>query len=171
MIFNTLQFAFENEFKDIRFDEAISILLGDLPLTDAQSDLLRMAAAEKFTPQPVGHLGFHLCVTKSFTEDDKIILVPGTQLARSRLNRLRKSELAALLSVDQEAANFLFKEVTGWQPAIDFMLELFKVIERDPEISDHELKVNHGVHFWKNSQKRAIRALRRYFRSEKLEVG
>mgnify|MGYP000582549028 CR=1 FL=1 len=160
------QELFDNLFADVRWQQAISLLLGDQMLSEEQQAALDLAArdrAEPFVPLPVGYIGFQ---ARTISYDDRcnqLVIVPGNQLIRRRINAIRRSDLAASLNISQDAADVIFTEVNGWQPAIDYVVALFGVFKNNPAIKDNELKFNHNVCFWKQSQKRAIRALRFYF--------
>jgi hypothetical protein len=160
------QKLFDNLFGDIRWEQAISLLLGDQMLSEEQQAALDLASkdrSEPFVPLPVGYIGFQ---ARTISYDDRcnqLVIIPGNQLIRRKINMIRRSDLAASLNVDQDTADVIFTEVNGWQPAIENVVNLFNIFKNNPTINDNELKFNHGVCFWKQSQKRAIRALRFYF--------
>lgn len=157
---------FDNAFAGIGYEQAIALLLGDQKMTPMQESILALASSDPktntFIPLPVDHIGFQTRATDGNNHSDPLVLVPGSQLVRRRINQLRRSDLAATLNVDQNTADILFTEVNGWQPAIDYVVALFNVFKSNPKITDNELKYSHDIKFW-NSQKRAIRALRHYF--------
>lgn len=160
------QKLFDNLFGDIRWEQAISLLLGDQMLSEEQQAALDLAArdrAEPFVPLPVGYIGFQARTNSHGDRCNQLVIVPGNQLIRRKINMIRRSDLAALLNVDQDTADLIFTEVNGWQPAIENVVNLFNIFKNNPTINDNELKFNHNVCFWKQSQKRAIRALRFYF--------
>ena len=160
------QKLFDNLFGDIRWEQAISLLLGDQMLSEEQQAALDLAArdrSEPFVPLPVGYIGFQARTIGLDDPRNQLVIVPGNQLIRRRINAIRRSDLAASLNISQDAADVIFTEVNGWQPAIDCVVALFGVFKNNPAIKDNELKFNHNVCFWKQSQKRAIRALRFYF--------
>ena len=160
------QELFDNLFADVRWEQAISLLLGDQKLSEEQQAALDLAArdqAEPFVPLPVGYIGFQARTISYDDRCNRLVIVPGNQLIRRKINMIRRSDLAASLNISQDAADVIFTEVNGWQPAIDYVVALFGVFKNNPAIKDNELKFNHNVCFWKQSQKRAIRALRFYF--------
>ena len=160
------QKLFDNLFGDIRWEQAISLLLGDQKLSEEQQAALDLASkdrSEPFIPLPVGYIGFQARNNGLDDPRNQLVIVPGNQLIRRRINAIRRSDLAASLNISQDAADVIFTEVNGWQPAIDYVVALFGVFKNNPAIKDNELKFNHNVCFWKQSQKRAIRALRFYF--------
>ena len=160
------QQLFDNLFGDIRWEQAISLLLGDQKLSNEQQAALDLASKDReetFVPMPITHIGFQVRSTGNNPNQGPLVIVPGNQLIRRRINAIRRSDLAASLNISQDAADVIFTEVNGWQPAIDYVVALFGVFKNNPAIKDNELKFNHGVCFWKQSQKRAIRALRFYF--------
>lgn len=160
------QQLFDNLFGDIRWEQAISLLLGDQMLSEEQQAALDLASkdrSEPFIPLPVGYIGFQARNNGLDDPRNQLVIIPGNQLIRRRINAIRRSDLAASLNISQDAADVIFTEVNGWQPAIENVVNLFNIFKNNPTISDIELKFNHGVCFWKQSHKRAIRALRFYF--------
>ncbi|MEG3033898.1 MAG: hypothetical protein RR877_00190 [Aurantimicrobium sp.] len=160
------QELFDNLFGDIRWEQAIALLLGDQKVSDEQQAALNLAVnveGEPFLPMAVGYIGFQVRTNIEDGYSKTLVIVPGNQLIRRRINCIRRSDLAANLNVDQDTADIIFTEVNGWQPAIDYVVSLFDVFKDNPAINDNELKFSHNVCFWKQSQKRAIRALRFYF--------
>ena len=160
------QELFDNLFADVRWQQAISLLLGDQKLSEEQQAALDLASkdrSEPFIPLPVGYIGFQARNNGLDDPRNQLVIIPGNQLIRRKINMIRRSDLAASLNVDQDTADVIFTEVNGWQPAIENVVNLFNIFKNNPTINDNELKFNHGVCFWKQSQKRAIRALRFYF--------
>lgn len=129
----------------------------------AALDLASKDRSEPFIPLPVGYIGFQARNNGLDDPRNQLVIIPGNQLIRRRINAIRRSDLAASLNISQDAADVIFTEVNGWQPAIENVVNLFNIFKNNPTISDIELKFNHGVCFWKQSHKRAIRALRFYF--------
>lgn len=140
-------------------------------LSEEQQTALDLAArdrAEPFVPLPVGYIGFQARNNGLDDPRNQLVIIPGNQLIRRRINSIRRSDLASTLKISLTSADIIFTEVNGWQPAIDHVVAFFGVFQKNPTINDNELKYAHGVCFWKQSQKRAIRALRFYFNNQRV---
>lgn len=160
------QEIFDKAFANIQWEEAIALLTGEQPLSEDQKFALQQASnnsPETFLPEPVGFIGFQVRAVCGDERFGPLVIVPGNQLIRRRINSIRRNDLAATLNVPQETANIIFTEVQGWEPALNFVISLFNVFKNNPKVSDTELRYKHKVLFTRKGEKRAIRALRFYF--------
>ena len=83
------QKLFDNLFGDIRWEQAISLLLGDQMLSEEQQAALDLAArdrAEPFVPLPVGYIGFQARTNSHGDRCNQLVIVPGNQLIRRKIN-------------------------------------------------------------------------------------
>ena len=155
---------FDDAFASITFEQSIALLIGDQHLNEKQQHLMELATSDPtvpgFTPLPVGYIGFQLRGHDKFFKRGKLFIIPGNDLIRARVNKIRRSILADELKVSQETADYLFTEVHGWQPAIDDIIIFYNVFKSNPSVTDETLKVIFAIRNWKDNQKRAVRALR-----------
>ena len=96
------QQLFDNLFSDIRWEQAISLLLGDQKLSNEQQAALDLASKDReetFVPMPITHIGFQVRSTGNNPNQGPLVIVPGNQLIRRRINAIRRSDLAASLNI------------------------------------------------------------------------